>query len=267
MGEYPLRDLATFTERNGESVGLMLNCPNCGLPGSVSFVGTKYRQEYPGASWHRTGDTLDTISLTPSVLMHGHFHSWIRSGKLCVDSVFFCQTKVGLVHDLTDQISSIRNADHEGVKSMQDEIAAGQKVKVAMTMDGVTTVQDAEVLSYADGVVHINLNGETVSVDPSQIVTGDAPAAARPAADTADAKLHADLLDDAHAKIDALTARAALLEGDVSITASTLVDLQTRVEKIEAWIAEEKMPAPAAQNQPHDESTAAAESGEAASGS
>jgi hypothetical protein len=58
---------------------------------------------------------------------------------------------------------------------MQNEIPAGSKVKVAMTEKGVTTYQDAEVLAHMDGLVHVNLNGDAVSVDPSQIVTGDAP--------------------------------------------------------------------------------------------
>lgn len=60
---------------------------------------------------------------------------------------------------------------------MQNEIPAGSKVQVALTQKGVTTFHDAEVLAHMDGLVHVNLNGEAVSVDPSQIVTSDAPAA------------------------------------------------------------------------------------------
>jgi hypothetical protein len=66
---------------------------------------------------------------------------------------------------------------------MENEIPAGTKVKVAVTQKGVTTYQDAEVLSHMDGLVHVDMNGEAVSVDPSQIVTGDAP----PAQENADA--------------------------------------------------------------------------------
>ena len=58
---------------------------------------------------------------------------------------------------------------------MQNEIPAGTKVKVVVTQKGVTTYQDAEVLAHMDGLVHVNLNGEAVSVDPSQIVMGDEP--------------------------------------------------------------------------------------------
>jgi hypothetical protein len=56
---------------------------------------------------------------------------------------------------------------------MQNEIPAGSKVKVAMIEKGVTTYQDAEVLAHMDGLVHVDLNGEAVSVDPSQIVPAE----------------------------------------------------------------------------------------------
>ena len=90
MADYPLRDLATFTEYEGERTGMLIDCPNCGVAGGVMFEGTRYREKYPGVTWKRTGDDLDTITLHPSVRMHGHFHSWVRNGKLCVDSPFSC---------------------------------------------------------------------------------------------------------------------------------------------------------------------------------
>jgi hypothetical protein len=88
--EYPLVDLAEFAEFEGERIGMNIECPNCGALGGVMFSGTAYRRKYPGATWDKTGDSLDNISLTPSVLMRGHFHSWVKNGKLCVDSAFTC---------------------------------------------------------------------------------------------------------------------------------------------------------------------------------
>ena len=92
MSDYPLKDLgAEFTEYDNERIGMLIPCPNCKVPGGVMFSATTYRQEYPGVTWERTGDTLETISLNPSVKMFGHFHSWVRNGMLCVDSPFECQ--------------------------------------------------------------------------------------------------------------------------------------------------------------------------------
>ena len=95
MADYPLSELnAVFTEHEGERIGLNFDCPNCGTLGGVAFEGTQYQKKYPqSAFWTRTGDTLETISLVPSLMRHGHFHSWIRNGKLCVDSIFFCEAK------------------------------------------------------------------------------------------------------------------------------------------------------------------------------
>jgi hypothetical protein len=59
---------------------------------------------------------------------------------------------------------------------MQYEIPAGTKVQVAVTSKGVTTMQDAEVLAHMDGLVHVQMNGEVVSIDPSQIQVIDPPA-------------------------------------------------------------------------------------------
>ena len=53
---------------------------------------------------------------------------------------------------------------------MSDKIPAGTKVKVSG--------QDAEVVEHGDGVVHVSIDGETVSVLPSQVVVGDTTAEA-----------------------------------------------------------------------------------------
>jgi hypothetical protein len=158
---------------------------------------------------------------------------------------------------------------------MQNEIPAGTKVKVATTQKGVTTYQDAEVLAHMDGLVHVNLNGEAVSVDPSQIVTGDAPAALPPVQGVQTAtenssgneKIVADLIAN-------LTARVTILESDGRDIMAAIADMQTRVAALEKPIdaaasASATQPvatadAPAAQTQPNDESTAPAASAESA---
>lgn len=99
MSDYPLKDLARFTEYKGAKCGLLIDCPNCGIPGGVYFRnpigdGAEFLKVFAGRPlWDRTGETLETMSLSPSVLMYDHFHSWIRDGKLCVDSLFSCRPK------------------------------------------------------------------------------------------------------------------------------------------------------------------------------
>lgn len=107
MSDYPLKELgAEFTTSQWdeaakrpephEKIGMIIPCPNCGMLGGVQFAGTEYQKRNPkGPFWTRTGDTLETISLAPSVRMVGHFHSWVRNGKLCVDSAFDCVKHAG----------------------------------------------------------------------------------------------------------------------------------------------------------------------------
>jgi hypothetical protein len=89
--DYALKDLAEFTEsQEGERIGMLIRCPNCGIRGGVMFAGTEFRKKNPGVTWERTGDSLENITLNPSVGMNGHFHSWVKNGQLCVDSLFSC---------------------------------------------------------------------------------------------------------------------------------------------------------------------------------
>jgi hypothetical protein len=91
--DYPLAPLSQFIEGpdGRKGCGLMVDCPNCGAAGAAYF-----KNPLDGGApvhpvqWDRTGETLETLSLTPSFLMIGHFHSWIRKGVLCVDSEFLC---------------------------------------------------------------------------------------------------------------------------------------------------------------------------------
>lgn len=93
MADYPLAPLAKIVDGPGErkGTGMMIDCPNCGIPGGVWFSNPL---DGGGAvhptTWQRTGDTPETISLTPSVKMFNHFHSWVKNGMLCVDSSFEC---------------------------------------------------------------------------------------------------------------------------------------------------------------------------------
>ena len=94
MSDYPLATLdPKFYELDGEKYGMAFDCPNCGAAGGVYFsnsIPSNKNLRPTGVNWKRTGDTFETMSLTPSVLMHGHFHSFVRNGMLCVDSPFSC---------------------------------------------------------------------------------------------------------------------------------------------------------------------------------
>jgi hypothetical protein len=159
---------------------------------------------------------------------------------------------------------------------MENEIAAGTKVKVAITSKGVTSIRDAEVLAHMDGLIHLNMDGEAVSVDPSQIVPGDAPVAdpadpPAPAENSGSAQMIADV-------IAGLTARLAVLE----TLPSYVSELHARIDALEAKIpppgadpapepapAADPVPAPALteQNSNEQASTAAADAGGSAAGS
>lgn len=155
--------------------------------------------------------------------------------------------------------------------------ADGAKVKVAMTLKGVTTVQDAEVITDpGSGLIHVRVDGQEVSVDPSQIVPADEPIEGMqsqpfpPAADEPSS--------------EALDVLAKKLSDQVMVIVKPILD---RVAVIEAKLAEKQVPevpaaaaaesapgpvavqeAPAAEPNPNEQtSTAAAESGEPAAGS
>jgi hypothetical protein len=94
---YPLAKFAEFFEFEGRRVGLLVTCPNCGALGSAYFespIGGGSMPQWARVKWQRSGDTLEAMSLTPSFLMIGHYHSWIRNGQLCVDSEFSCKENV-----------------------------------------------------------------------------------------------------------------------------------------------------------------------------
>jgi hypothetical protein len=98
MSDYPLREFAEFENYAAVKCGLALRCPNCGRGGSIFFsnpiggeVSEKFRVAFAKwPTWVRTGDDLESMSLSPSVKMKGHFHSHVSDGMLSVDSPFEC---------------------------------------------------------------------------------------------------------------------------------------------------------------------------------
>lgn len=91
-------------EGSPDIVGITFDCPCCGPEGKVQSDGSKYRPRLgvlfieeidrdglpnnvhwsrEGKKWHRTGETFDTLSLTPSVdCSHwGHWHGFITNGE------------------------------------------------------------------------------------------------------------------------------------------------------------------------------------------
>lgn len=78
-------------ERHG--VGLSFNCPEgCDSRGYVSFEnpldGGPAYEIRPGQQWQRTGDTFETLTLTPSIQRHKvgdhgcSWHGFITNGEI-----------------------------------------------------------------------------------------------------------------------------------------------------------------------------------------
>jgi hypothetical protein len=96
MADYSLESLgAKFTEYGGKRLGMLIPCPNCGVNVGVYFapLSEDFKANFgdKGPTWTATGDTLNAVTLHPSVRVLGHFHSWVRNGMLCVDSPFECK--------------------------------------------------------------------------------------------------------------------------------------------------------------------------------
>ena len=90
----------------GDIVGISFRCPHCasGERGETTYLGVKFAQtidrdgvdvderawptymlEHPSEHfWERSGDTFDTLTLSPSVdaSAHGHWHGFIRGGEV-----------------------------------------------------------------------------------------------------------------------------------------------------------------------------------------
>lgn len=92
---YPLRQLGMFFSTRDSRVidGVYINCPNCGAVHAACFanpIGGTKPCAWARVTWNRTGETLETLSLSPSFMAVGHYHSWVRDGQLQVDSAFSC---------------------------------------------------------------------------------------------------------------------------------------------------------------------------------
>jgi hypothetical protein len=74
-------------------MGVRFACPHCDKPLSVHFrnpidpqsllENTSWQPGFgPGLQWERTGDTFETLTLTPSIDFKGHWHGHIISGEI-----------------------------------------------------------------------------------------------------------------------------------------------------------------------------------------
>jgi hypothetical protein len=162
---------------------------------------------------------------------------------------------------------------------MENEIPAGSKVKVAVIEKGVTTLRAAEVLAHMDGLVHVDMNGQAVSVDPSQIVPLDAPEPAPPADSVEKIDVSAEVMDQLNKQM-AILESVPILQEKMKLQEIRFESIESRLSVIEVWIlahgavldppatAADLAPAPAEQ-ETHSttDSTAVAATGEAAAGS
>lgn len=77
-------------EQTQHGMGLSFRCPHCDIRIAVWFKNpidgsppadiTKVPNP---CRWERQGDTFDTLTLTPSVDVSGHWHGHIRNGEIC----------------------------------------------------------------------------------------------------------------------------------------------------------------------------------------
>jgi len=77
--------------RESEGAGVIFDCPcqsdACAWGGkiAISFSNPLKGDPEPVASeklWLRTGDTFETLTLSPSIHCVGHWHGWLRNGVL-----------------------------------------------------------------------------------------------------------------------------------------------------------------------------------------
>lgn len=131
---------------------------------------------------------------------------------------------------------------------MENEIPAGTKVKV--------NGQAGEVLAHMDGVVHVDINGEAVSVDPSQVVVvGESGAPAQESATVTE--------NVSASAIDKLNARIAELEAQFKDGWTAVCAVESRVTALEAAAKIIYAATPAAQSSTTDDKgTASAASAE-----
>ena len=88
---YPLKKYGAFYTYKASPVALELTCPNCGDKRIAWFKNPIGGGPAIKISplWDRSGDTLETVSLTPSFEAPGCYHGWIKNGELEIP-VFSC---------------------------------------------------------------------------------------------------------------------------------------------------------------------------------
>lgn len=81
-------DMTPATPRDG--VGVLFDCPcgHCGIPVYVPFANPlDGSAQYDRQGWQRTGDTFDTLTLTPSILRNPDkggcgWHGYVTNGEI-----------------------------------------------------------------------------------------------------------------------------------------------------------------------------------------
>lgn len=84
----------TFWRYHGidrEGMGVIFDCPcgseSCEWGGKISVpfanpLDGGQPQNTEKCHWQRTGDTFETMTLSPSIHCVGHWHGWLRNGVL-----------------------------------------------------------------------------------------------------------------------------------------------------------------------------------------
>lgn len=118
---YALKDYAEFAEYDGAKLGLFIRCPNCGTPASFWFRNPIRGVAREKVLWDRQGETLETMSLRPSLRMIGHFHCNVSSGQMqMLDDVVCRQPKssepvergTGMTDELLKEFEEIAKQVH-----------------------------------------------------------------------------------------------------------------------------------------------------------
>lgn len=84
---------STGDGRNG--MGVTFDCPHCAATGAYQKLGIWFANPIDGGPaappgvepkprWQRTGETFETLTITPSIdaSASGHWHGWITNGEI-----------------------------------------------------------------------------------------------------------------------------------------------------------------------------------------
>lgn len=67
-------------------IGIAFDCPHCIATGAeyIGHCAAKFAESdrLSGPVWRREGETFDTLTISPSINTHGHWHGWIRNGEV-----------------------------------------------------------------------------------------------------------------------------------------------------------------------------------------